>query len=825
MSEKEGRRTRSIGITGMTCATCAETIERAVGSLEGVASANVNLASEKATFTFDPEKVDISDIEKAIKDSGYGLVSNEVNVKVKGMTCAACVRAVESSLERLDGVISASANLATDSIRVRFEPGLVNISAIKQAISDAGYEPLEAVDLDTERAEREREMYRQRNLLLFALAFGIPTLVLSMLFGMTDVTFGLEKGAQHWVLFLLATPVQVVAGSQFYIGTYKALRNRSANMDTLIAMGTSAAYLASVAVVFLPDLVAFEDVYFDSSAMIISLILLGKYLEARAKGRTSEAIRKLMDLQPKQATVIRDGEEVRIPAENVMVDDVLIIRPGEQVPTDSMVIEGHSSTDESMITGESIPVEKDVGGELIGGTLNQNGLLRARATRVGRDTALAQIVRLVEEAQGSKAPIQRLADRVAAYFVPTVITIAIVSFLVWYLYGYYQFDIDQDVFVFSLSIFITVLVIACPCALGLATPTAIMVGTGKGAENGILIKSGASLEQAGRIEVVAFDKTGTLTKGRPEVTDIRPMEGSREHLLLLAAIAEKGSEHPLADAIMRKASEEGLEVPGAARFLNIPGKGVSVEHEGSELLLGNRKLMEQYALDLEGVEGDLADLERQGRTVIVIARDGVLIGLIAVADTLKESSPRTVRELKRMGIEPVLITGDNRRTAEVIGKELGIERVIAEVLPEDKASMVRELQQGGRKVAMVGDGVNDAPALAVADVGIAIGSGTDVAVETGDIVLIKDDITDVVAAIQLSRRTIAKIRQNLFWAFAYNSAGIPIAAGILYPFFGVLLSPIIAAGAMAMSSVSVVSNAALLKRYTPEVKMESEVEA
>jgi len=825
MSEKEGRRTRIIGITGMTCATCAETIERAVGSLEGVASANVNLASEKATFTFDPEKVDISDIEKAIKDSGYGLVSNEVNVKVKGMTCAACVRAVESSLERLDGVISASANLATDSIRVRFEPGLVNISAIKQAISDAGYEPLEAVDLDTERAEREREMYRQRNLLLFALAFGIPTLVLSMLFGMTDVTFGLEKGAQHWVLFLLATPVQVVAGSQFYIGTYKALRNRSANMDTLIAMGTSAAYLASVAVVFLPDLVAFEDVYFDSSAMIISLILLGKYLEARAKGRTSEAIRKLMDLQPKQATVIRDGEEVRIPAENVMVDDVLIIRPGEQIPTDSMVIEGHSSTDESMITGESIPVEKDVGGELIGGTLNQNGLLRARATRVGRDTALAQIVRLVEEAQGSKAPIQRLADRVAAYFVPTVITIAIVSFLVWYLYGYYQFDIDQDVFVFSLSIFITVLVIACPCALGLATPTAIMVGTGKGAENGILIKSGASLEQAGRIEVVAFDKTGTLTKGRPEVTDIRPMEGSREHLLLLAAIAEKGSEHPLADAIMRKASEEGLEVPGAARFLNIPGKGVSVEHEGSELLLGNRKLMEQYALDLEGVEGDLADLERQGRTVIVIARDGVLIGLIAVADTLKESSPRTVRELKRMGIEPVLITGDNRRTAEVIGKELGIERVIAEVLPEDKASMVRELQQGGRKVAMVGDGVNDAPALAVADVGIAIGSGTDVAVETGDIVLIKDDITDVVAAIQLSRRTIAKIRQNLFWAFAYNSAGIPIAAGILYPFFGVLLSPIIAAGAMAMSSVSVVSNAALLKRYTPEVKMESEVEA
>jgi Cu+-exporting ATPase len=640
-----------------------------------------------------------------------------------------------------------------------------------------------------------------------------------MLFDFTSI--GGEPAIAGWknlLLFFLATPVQFVAGHQFYVGTYKALRNRTANMDTLIAMGTSAAYFYSTAVVFFPSAVPFEHVYFDTSALIISLILLGKFLEAAAKGRTSEAIRKLMNLQAKTARVLKDGEEVETSIEDLDVGDVFVVRPGENIPTDGTIVEGHSSVDESMITGESIPVEKSKGSNVIGGTTNKNRLLRVRATRVGKDTSLAQIVRLVEEAQGSRAPIQRVADRVSAYFVPSVIGIAVVSFVIWYFAGYDSFSIATPKFVFSLSIFIAVLVIACPCALGLATPTAIMVGTGKGAENGILIKSGGALEIAGKTQVVVFDKTGTLTKGKPEVTDIVSFGPTEADILKTVAIAEKGSEHPLGEAIVRKAREMEIHIPDAKDFETIPGKGVKAIYEGKEILLGNRKLMAESNVNIEEADDMIRSIEDQGKTAMVVVSDRRLIGIVAVADVAKETSAGSIAELKRMGIEVVMLTGDNWRTAKVIARNLGIDRVLAEVLPEDKAKEIQRIHQEGKIVAMVGDGINDAPALAQADVGIAIGSGTDVALEAGDIVLIRNDLNDVAAAIQLSKKTMSKIRQNLFWAFAYNTAGIPIAAGALYPFFGVLLDPVIAAAAMAMSSVSVVSNALLLKRYTPDVK-------
>jgi len=628
----------------------------------------------------------------------------------------------------------------------------------------------------------------------------------------------------NYVLFLLATPVQFIAGYRFYVGAWKALKNRSANMDTLIAVGTSAAYFYSVAVTFFPAQFSFEgtSTYYDSSALIVTLILLGKYLEARAKGSTSEAIRKLVDLQAKTARVLRDGKEVEVPVEELDVGDIFMVRPGEKVPTDGVVLEGTSAIDESMLTGESIPVEKEVDSNVIGGSINKNGLLKARATRVGADTALSQIVRLVEEAQGSKAPVQRLADKVAGIFVPVVILIAIVTFLLWYFWAYGLFEsMPAPQFVFSLTAFISVMVIACPCALGLATPTAIMVGTGKGAEMGILIKSGEALEIAGNVQTIVFDKTGTLTKGEPEVTDVIGVSMDEKELLWLAASTEKGSEHPLGQAIVRRAEHEDVKLGPPLEFEAVPGKGVKAKVEGRSVLVGNRRMIEEVCR-IDGAEDKIAGLEGEGKTAMIVAVDGQLAGVVGVADVVKESSATAISELKSMGIEVAMMTGDNRRTAEVIGRQLGIDRVLAEVLPEDKAKEVAKLQEGGRVVAMVGDGVNDAPALAQANVGIAIGSGTDVAIETGTVVLIRNDLTDVVASIQLSKRTMRKIRQNLFWAFGYNTAGIPIAAGLLFPFIGVLLPPWLAAGAMAFSSVSVVTNAALLKRYTPEIKKKTD---
>ncbi len=647
----------------------------------------------------------------------------------------------------------------------------------------------------------EQEMKRLERDLIVSFGLGIPALLLSlpMLAGFMIISIEVS----NLILFLLATPVQFWPGRRFYLGTRDAIRNRSANMDVLIAMGTTAAWLYSTLVTVLPWAFADRSTYFDTAAIIIALILLGKYFEEIAKGRASEALRKLMDLQPRTATVV-DSREEQVPVELVEVDDVVLVRPGERIPVDGVVVDGYTSVDESMITGESMPVEKQVGDPVIGATINKTGLIKARASKVGQDTALAQIIRLVEDAQTSRAPIQRLADVVASYFVPAVIAAASLTAIVWLL-GF------QRPFTFALSTFIAVLIIACPCALGIATPAAIMVGTGKGAENGLLIKGGEYLEKTRRITTVVFDKTGTLTVGRPSVTDIVDLSGrGRIDILRLAGGAERGSEHPLAEAIVRKAQEEGVSLAEPRSFEAFPGAGIRADVSGYRVLLGNRRLMESFLVKVADAEDRIAELESQGKTVMLVAVDGRLVGLIAVADTIKPHAAEAVATLRRMGIEVVMLTGDNRRTAEAIAKQAGIDRAIAEVLPDQKASVVKQLQAEGKIVAMVGDGVNDAPALAQSDVGIALGSGTDVAMEAGGIVLMKDDLRDVVASLQLGRRTVSKIRQNLFWAFFYNTVLIPVAA------VG-LISPVLAAAAMGFSSVSVVTNSLTLKRFRPSL--------
>ena len=819
-----GMKTATFGIIGMTCASCAGTVEEAINELPGVEEASVNLTTERARVIYDASKVTPEQIAAAVTDAGYEVAVSEVTLSIGGMSCASCAQTIESSLMGMDGVYSASVNLATEKVKIRYNPESATMTAMKAAIVNAGYTILEAETVDTEMAARERERKRQFTLLIFSLSLSIPTMLLML--GFDFLSLGSALGISEWqniILFLLATPVQFIAGYQFYVGTYKALRNRRANMDTLIAIGSSAAYFYSVAVTFFSGTFHLgHHTYYDTSAMIISLILFGKYLEAKAKGRTSEAIRKLIDLQARTAKVIRDGKEVEVPVEEVIVGDVFVVRPGEKIATDGIVVEGESAVDESMLTGESIPIDKIAGAAVIGGSINKNGSLRVRADKVGKDTALSQIIRLVEDAQASKAPIQRYADSVSAWFVPAVILIAVAAFAVWYFYLFNALGVEGDQFIFSLIIFISVLVISCPCALGLATPTAIMVGSGKGAENGILIKSGGALETAGKVTTIVFDKTGTLTRGEPEVTDIVASGTDGRELLLLAASAEKGSEHPLGEAIVRRAAADGIAIPDPEEFGSVTGKGVRSKVLGREVLIGNRALIRSGGIDVSEVEGTLQRLESEGKTAMIVSADGLVAGVIGVADVLKGTSVRAVNQLRGMGIDIIMLTGDNRRTAGVIAAQAGIENYIAEVLPENKVQEVARLQGEGRIVAMVGDGVNDAPALAQADVGIAIGSGTDVAMETGDIVLIRSDLIDVVAAIQLSRKTMTKIRQNLFWALGYNTAGIPIAAGVLFPFFGILLNPIVAAGAMALSSVSVVSNAALLKRYIPEVKRKEE---
>ena len=731
-------------------------------------------------------------------------------VQIGGMTCVDCAKAIEKALNRREGVYNASLNFATEKVTVEYNPEQISVAGIKKTIQDAGYqviEPKKAAE-DTVDKERKRHIRHLRNLLIVSIALSIPTVIFTW-FPVLPVL------PNNLWLFIFATPVQFVVGWTFYVGAYKGLRNKTANMDTLIAMGTSTAWIYSTIVTFAPKIFPGAGVFFDTAAMILTFILLGKLLDAIAKGRTSEAIRKIMGLQAKTARVIRKGEELEIPVEDVQVGEVIIVRPGEKIPVDGVVIEGYSAVDEKVITGESIPVEKKGGDQVVGATMNKTGVLKFKATKVGKDTVLAQIISMVEDALNSKAPVQRLADVASGYFVPTIIGAATLSALVWY------FVVGAN-FVFALTVFIAVLIVACPCALGLATPTAIMVGVGKGAENGILIKNGETLEATQKLNTVVFDKTGTLTKGEPEVTDIIPTEPFTEQQILhFAAVAEKNSEHPLGAAIAKKAIEDGVKVDEPELFNALPGYGVEVEYDGAKILLGNRKLMEVNNIDVSQLESKMAALEKEGKTAMLLALDNRSAGLIAVADTLKEHSAEAVGRLQQMGLEVIMITGDNQRTAGAIAKQAGVNRVLAEVLPSDKAAEIKRLQAEGKTVAMVGDGINDAPALAQANIGIAVGSGTDVAVETGDIVLIKNDLRDVVVAIELSKATIRKIRQNLFWAFFYNIILIPLAAGAFYPVLHVLFNPVYAAAAMASSSVTVVTNASLLRRFKPELEVKS----
>jgi len=809
-----------IHITGMTCTTCAATIEKGLAETPGVEQANVNFASEKASIEYDPSKIDLAKIKNTISQLGYGAATKKSIFPVGGMTCASCVARVEQALSSVPGVISANVNLASEKATVDYIEG-TEIASLRRAVKEAGYElSSEAETLEDVTTASQREIRNIRNRFILAIIFGALILVLG---------FGPSFVGKPYLLWALATPVQFWAGLRFYRGAWGALRHRTADMNTLIAVGTSAAYFYSVVAILFPGLFVAAGrepaLYFDTAALIIGLILLGRFLEARARGQTSEAIKKLIGLQPKTALVIRDGEEMEIPVEDVQVGDLVLVRPGERVPVDGIVREGYSSIDESMITGESIPVEKKVGDEVIGASINKTGSFQFEATKVGKDTTLAQIIRMVEEAQGSKAPIQRLADIIASYFVPIVIGIAIATFIIWYFVG------PAPAFTFALLNFVAVLIIACPCALGLATPTAIMVGTGKGAENGVLIRSAEALERSHKISTVLLDKTGTLTRGEPKVTDIIAIpSSSQEEVLRLAASAEHGSEHPLGEAIVKAALEKKLELSPASDFNAIPGHGVEASVEGKKLLLGNLKLMKDRGLSLNGLEEEANRLWVKGKTVMFLGLDSQVVGIIALADTLKPNAKEALEELHKMGIEAVMLTGDNRRTAEAIAREVGIDRVLAEVLPEHKAQEVKRLQDEGKVVAMVGDGINDAPALAQADIGIAIGTGTDVAMETGDITLISGDLGGIVTAISLSKRTMRTIKQNLFWAFAYNTALIPVAAGVLYLAFGQtgvpsglhfilgdygFLNPILAAAAMAASSITVVSNSLRLRRFKP----------
>jgi len=785
----------------MTCATCAGTVEKALAALPGVTSTSVNLASEKAAVEYDPQIADAASLVRAVENVGYGVVSDDITLAIVGMHCATCALTIEDTLKIADGVITANVNLAAEKATIRYNPEVTLMSQLKRLVVGAGYQAVSADTTvrDFEREAREREARQLKSRVIFSFALAIPVFVLSMISPLTPTV-------NNWVLLALTTPVQFFVGWQFYVGTYKALRNKRANMDTLIALGTSAAYTYSLLVILLPGVFT-GHVYFDTAALIISIILLGRYFEAQAKGKTSEAIKKLIGLQPKMARVIIDGNEQEVPIDEVAVNDTVVVRPGEKIPVDGVVTEGSSVVDESMLTGESIPVEKQPGAPVVGATINKTGYFRFQATKVGKDTALAQIIRLVEQAQGSKAPIQRLADTVAGFFVPIVIGISLITLLAWYFLG-------GQPFVFALTTFIAVLVIACPCALGLATPTAIMVGTGRGAQSGILFKSAAALERAYRVQTIVFDKTGTLTKGKPIVTDTIALdEMAPDEVLRLAAIAEKGSEHPLGEAIVEASRNDNQDIPDPESFQALSGQGILTQVQGREVLLGNRTLMEERGMATGPVEDNLKALENEGKTVMLVAVNNKLSGLIAVADTLKDSASEAISRLHQMGVETVMITGDNRRTARAVARRAGITQVLAEVLPEDKAREIQQLQAKGKLVAMVGDGINDAPALAQADIGIALGSGTDVAMETGDVVLVKNDLTDVVEAIRLSRYTLRKIKQNLFWAFFYNTIGIPIAAGILYPVLGLLLSPVVAAAAMGFSSVSVVTNSLLMNRY------------
>jgi Cu+-exporting ATPase len=805
-------------ITGMTCVACASAIERALSKIEGIKRATVNFAVERATIEFvDPKNpVPLEEIIKAIKDEGYGVSTLKMEFLIKGMTCAACVAAAEKAINNLYGVISVTVNLIAEKASVEYISTIVSFEDFKKIIKEAGYEALPITEefVDKERQRREREFQELKKQFVFSAILTAPIILGSM--------FTLPFISNWYLLLFLATPVQFYSGMRFHKAALLALKHKTTNMNTLISVGTNAAYIYSLSAIFLPDLFfkggITPHVYFDTSATIITLILLGRLLEAKAKGKTSEAIKKLIGLQAKKANVIRDEKEKSIPIEEVVVGDIVIVRPGERIPVDGEIIEGYSTVDESMLTGESLPVEKSVGDKVFGGTINKVGSFKLLASRVGKDTVLAQIIKLIEEAQGSKAPIQRLADKVASIFVPTVISIAILTFFLWFFLG------PKPSFTIALMNFIAVLIIACPCALGLATPTAIMVGTGKGAEKGILIRDAEALEMAHKIETVILDKTGTITKGEPEVVDImivdsqEPGDKSQKEidLLSIAASAEKFSEHPVGQAIIKKAKERGLKIPDPLEFIAIPGGGIKAKvlFDGNnflDILIGNEGLMRKEKIDLSNIEGVLEKIVSAAKTPLFMAINNEIKVILSISDTIKEGSLDAISALKSMAIEVIMLTGDHKNTAQAIAEQLSIERFFAEVLPNEKVEIVKKVKSEGKITAMIGDGINDAPALAEADVGIAIGTGTDIAIEASDITLIKGNLKSVVDAIKLSRLTIKTIKQNLFWAFFYNVIGIPVAAGLLYLFGGPLLNPMFAAAAMAFSSVSVVTNSLRLR--------------
>ncbi len=804
----------SMKIEGMSCSSCANRLEKAINKLEGIEQGNVNFATEMLTVVYDEAKTSPVAVELAVEKAGFKVRKDikDYSFKVKGMSCSSCANRLERLVQKLEGVEAASVNFATEKLTVKLNADVIGYNQLKEATQSAGFELLTDEEIKQQPTREVSEAHRLFKRFMISLIFSVPLLIISMghMVGlplphmidpmMNPLNFGL-------IQLVLTLPV-VLTGYKFYQVGIKNLVQLSPNMDSLVAIGTLTAFLYSLFGIYQisqGDAHYAMHLYFESAAVILTLITLGKYLEAVSKGKTSQAIKALMGLAPKTATVERKGVELEVPIEEVMVGDLVLVKPGEKLPVDGEVVEGMTAIDESMLTGESIPVEKTVGSQVIGASLNKTGFIKYKATRVGRDTALSQIVKLVEDAQGSKAPIAKMADIISAYFVPIVMGLAVISSLLWKVSG------ESDVF--ALSIFISVLVIACPCALGLATPTAIMVGTGKGAEYGVLIKGGEALEMTHRLQTIVFDKTGTITEGKPKVTDVLALSLSEEQLLSYAASAEKASEHPLGEAIVREAQDRGYALCELESFHAMIGRGIEGVILGQKLLIGNLKLMVEHQIDVSSLQEKTDELAYEGKTPMYMAIDGELAGVIAVADTVKESSKKAIETLHQMGIQVAMITGDNQKTADAIARQVGIDLVLAEVLPANKANEVKKLQQSGRKVGMVGDGINDAPALAQADIGIAIGSGTDVAIESADIVLMKSDLMDVSTAIRLSKATILNIKENLFWAFAYNVLGIPVAMGVLHLFGGPLLNPMIAAAAMSLSSVSVLLNALRLRKF------------